>query len=99
MSGDNYMDTAVEIKSVCAEYGITPVQAHACDFYPDCGTELYTDTIKNTIRTCGYLGIKNVVVHSQTRPDLVRPEFYGEYLRWNKELYMDILPLADEYDI
>lgn len=99
MSGDNYLDTAREIKSACAEYGITPVQAHACDFYPDCGTELYMDTIKNTIRACGYLGIKNVVVHSQTRPDLVRPGFYDEYLKWNKELYMDILPLADEYDI
>ena len=99
MNCANYMQNAVKIKNACLEHGIIPVQAHACDFYPDCGTELYMDTIKNTIRVCGFLGIKNVVVHSQTRPDLVRPDFKKEYLRWNKELYMEILPIAEELGI
>ncbi len=99
MSADNYMDVAREIKNACLECDIIPVQAHACDFYPDCGTKLYMDTIKNTINACGYLGIKNVVVHSQTKPSFIRPDFHKEYLELNKHLYSEILPVAENYGI
>ena len=93
--GKEYETHLQAVKNTCEKLGVTLVQAHAPMGRPlDDNGVLLQDTLR-CIDACGFLGIKNLVVHSGYSYGLSKEQTFER----NKEFFMPLLDRAEKYGV
>ncbi len=91
----SWRDEVEKLKEFADGLGVTFVQAHSQGGNPLSQNKDDTDFIlaatERSIEICEILGIKNTVVHSGTRPDLCKDEWF----ELNKKFYEKLFPVME----
>lgn len=93
MFGEDYIEHAKQLKKFADDLELPLIQSHTCfHIYRENDEEYHKNMIeiqKKSIEICGYLGIKNVVIHP--------------WNRWTAEenaiFYRKLLPLAEKHNV
>ncbi len=100
--GDDWFDRVKEAKETADKLGFDFVQAHSPGNNFLSSDEDYEQVVLMNIRTieaCGYLGIKNTVLHSGFSRDYFYPQSQKEYFEINRRFYERLYPAMEKYDV
>jgi sugar phosphate isomerase/epimerase len=94
---EQMMDYYKGLREMADEIGLPFLQMHAP--FSSSGTALKTEAlpqaIARSVRACGILGAKNLVVHAQSDPMLTGQEALDDVVNY----YRPLIPLAQKHDV
>lgn len=104
LRSDNWMDYVKEAKESADRLGMTFVQAHAPRHNYDPldvsrEQEAEMEAIRRAIEACGYLGIKNLVLHSCKMETLRYPGDKERYFEVNRDFFRKFVSAMEKYNV
>ena len=100
MLSDGWKDVILESKAVADDLGFRFVQAHgpACEICGEEGEIGLIATIR-AIEACGMLGIKNMVMHPGTFPDIKYPDDQLAFFKANETFFRALIPAMEKNNV
>ncbi|MCQ2432463.1 MAG: sugar phosphate isomerase/epimerase [Clostridia bacterium] len=100
--GEHWMDEVKAAGAAAEALGFDFVQAHSPGNNPFSEKEDFDTVVKGNIRSieaCGYLGIRNIVVHSGFSWDYRYPDGEAAYFEANRKFYEALYPAMEQHGV
>lgn len=99
--GKDWMKSITDAAKTAERLGFDFVQAHSPgnDWFGRDDEQTVTEGNLRAIEACGYLGIKNLVVHSGRCNDYLYPRDWQEYLQQIRRFYETLYPAMEKYGV